>query len=241
MSGHSKWATIKRQKAANDNARGQVFSRLSRAITVAVKTGGGPNPENNFKLKMAIEAARVENMPRDTIDRAVNKASAVGEIWEVTYEGFGPEGVNIIVNAATDNRNRTAQEVKSNFEHCGGRMAGPGSVAFNFDTKGFVLVGKNEDIDSQILELIDLGAEEVEEASDGLEVYCAIDALTGLLEALDVKGFKVLKHEVVQKPKSVVTISDPKVADRLYELLDSLESLEDVSRVFDNADIQVSI
>ncbi len=237
MSGHSKWATIKRQKAANDNARGQVFSRLSRAITIAVKTGGGPTIENNYKLKMAIEAARAENMPKDTIDRAINKASAVGEIEEVTYEGFGPEGVNVMVSAATDNRNRTAQEVKSTFEHSGGRLAGPGSVAFNFDSKGFVLVSKKGSTDEQILSLIDLGAEEVEEALDGLEVYLSVDSLSSFREALVAGGYEVMKYEVVQKPKSEITLSDPKHVDKLYELIDSLESLEDVQRVFDNANI----
>jgi YebC/PmpR family DNA-binding regulatory protein len=236
MSGHSKWSTIKRQKSANDAARGQVFSKLSRGITIAAKTGG-PSPESNYRLKMAIEAARAENMPKDTIDRAINKATTGEAMEEVMYEGFVPGGVGVLVYAATDNRNRTAQEIKSAFEHVGGSLAGPGSVSFNFSQKEFLLIQKKGDIDDQILSLIDLGAEEVEDSEEGLEVYVSPDNFTSISRKLEDAGYAMLKSELVQKPKSEVFVDDKKIAGKLFEFYEKVELLEDVQRVFDNAKI----
>ena len=241
MSGHSKWSTIKRQKALNDNARGQVFSRHSKAITVAAKMGGA-SPDTNYKLRIAIDAARAENMPKDTIDRAVNKAKNASEqMIEAVYEGFGPGGVAVIVEASTDNRNRTAQEIKSVFDKGGGSMGQQGSVAFNFDLKGFLLVKKEEDVDSQMLSLIDLGIDDVEDAGDGLAVYTASQELFEKRQKIEEEGFKVLAAELHQKPKVEVPVKDPGSAKKLLNMLEAFESLDDVQKVFDNANIDDNV
>lgn len=179
MSGHSHYATIKRQKESKDAARGNIFSKLTRAIQIAVKTGGGPDPDSNSKLRVVMEKAGAANMPKENIERAILKASSEAEnVEEATYEGFGPSGVSIIVVTATDNRNRTGQELKNLFERAGGSLAGPGAVSFNFENKGFMLVQKTANPESQILTLIDLGVEEVEETEDGIEVYVSPDKLS---------------------------------------------------------------
>lgn len=241
MSGHSKWATIKRQKAVNDNARGKVFSKFSRAITVAAKTGG-PNPDTNYRLRIAIDAAKAENMPKDTIDRAVNKADTDGsQVIEATYEGFGTGGVAVIVQAATDNKNRTAQEIKNIFDKNGGSMGQQGSVSFNFDLKGFLLVAKDSDPDSQTLALIDLGIDEIEESDDGVEVYVAAQDLFDTKNKIEEKGYKVISAELLQKPKVKVPVDNASNAKRLLSMIESFEDLDDVQKVFDNADISDEI
>lgn len=140
MSGHSKWSTIKRQKAVTDQARGKIFSKLSKAISVAVKTGGSDNPDFNPKLRVAVETAKASNMPKSNIDRAIQRASEVGDLTEVLYEGFGPYGVGVVVEATTDNKNRTSQEIKTIFDRSGGNLGGPGSVMFNFVKKGMIII-----------------------------------------------------------------------------------------------------
>src|SRR3989344_6041026 len=150
MSGHSKWATIHRSKEVKDAKRGNLFAKMGRAISIAVKAGGGPDPSANFKLRVAIEKARAADMPKENIERAIAKASEGGALEEVTYEGFGPGGIGVIVEAATDNKNRTAQEIKNAFERGGGNLAGPGSVSFNFEQKGFLLVKKTDKPDEQM-------------------------------------------------------------------------------------------
>lgn len=237
MSGHSKWATIKRQKAANDKSRGQVFSKLSRAITIAAKTGGGTNPDSNFKLRVAIDAAKSENMPKETIERAINKANGPDNVEEVTYEGFGPGGVGLIIQTATDNRNRTAQEIKGVLDRAGGSMGQPGAVSFSFDPKGYLLVGFKEPKDEQILSLIDLGADDVEEGHDGLEVYVAPGKLYEVKSEIEKSGYSVLQAELIQKPKVAITIEDEGSAKKLLSMLDALGEIEDVQRVFDNSKI----
>jgi len=182
MSGHSHYATIKRQKALTDAARGNVFSKHAKAIMIAAKGGG--DPESNFKLRVAIDKARAENMPKDNIERAIAKATSEGGVLtEAVYEGFGPSGVAVIVEAATDNKNRTAQEIKNLFERGGGSLAGPGAVSFNFESKGFLLIKKTSDPDSQMLTIIDMGVEDITDSVDGLEVYVAPDKLGWVLRS----------------------------------------------------------
>ena len=234
MSGHSKWSTIKRQKAVNDNARGKVFGKMVKAITVAAREGG-PNPDSNYKLRIAIEAARAENMPGSTIDRAINKAASSAEkVEEITYEGFGPGGVALMVQVTTDNRNRTVQEIKHVFERGGGSMGQPGSVSFNFELSGYLLVKKGEDVDTQTLNLIDLGASELEDIGDGIEVYVSPTELFSIKEKIEQKGYAVLKAELIQKPKVEVPIG---VQDKkkLAGLLELFDEHDDVQNVFDNA------
>lgn len=238
MSGHSHYATIHRQKEINDAARGSVFSKLARAITIAVKTGGGGDPNSNFKLRVEMERARAANMPKDNVDRAVARAVGGGEsLEEATYEGFGPGGVSVIIETATDNRNRTGQEMKNLFERAGGRLGGPGSVSFNFESRGLIIVKKNEDPQSEMLSLIDAGVEEMEETEDGIEVYVSPDKISEVKKNLEAAGFTITSYELTQKPKTFQEIADPKVAAKTMSFLDTLNSHEDVQKVYANLDV----
>lgn len=236
MSGHSHYATIKRQKGANDAAKGNLFSKLARAIMIAAKNGA--DPDMNFKLRFEIDKAREASMPKENIERAIAKATTeAANIDEVNYEGFGPGGVAIIVQVATDNKNRTAQEIKNVFERGGGNLAGPGAVSFNFEPKGFMLIKKSEDPETQILKLIDAGVEDVNDTEDGIEVYVASDKLGEMHKALTGSGFEVTETELQLKPINLQTISDPALAGKVIKLIDSFEELEDVQKVFTNLDI----
>lgn len=235
MSGHSKWSTIKHQKAVNDAARGNLFSKLSRAITIAAK--GGPDPDMNFKLRVVIDKAKEANMPKDNIERAISKAQDSGDLEEISYEGFGPFGIAVIVEVATDNRNRTAQEIKNLFERGGGSLAGPGAVAFNFEPKGLLLVKKSGNVDEQILNLIDLGVEDVEETEDGIEAYVSPNSLSNMKEKVGDKGYKIVTAELIQKPKSYQKLVDPVQAKKAVAFLEKLEEQDDVQKVFANLDV----
>jgi YebC/PmpR family DNA-binding regulatory protein len=237
MSGHSHYATIKRQKEAKDAAKGNLFSKLSRALIIATKSGGGPDPDSNFKLRVAIDAAKAASMPKENIERAISKASGPETLDEVTYEGYGPSGVAVVVEAATDNRNRTGQEIKNIFERGGGSLAGPGSVSFNFEQKGLLSVEKTSDPQAQMLSLIDMGVEDVEETADAIEVYVAPNQLAETREKLIAGEFKVTSAELYLKPKNLQPVSDPKEASRVLSFLDSLEEHADVQKVSANVDI----
>ena len=235
MSGHSHFATIKRQKAINDAAKGNVFSKMARAIMIAAK--GGADPNMNFKLRFEIDKARAVSMPKENIERAIAKATTeAANVEEITYEGFGPFGIGVIVEAATDNKNRTAQEMKNVFERGGGSLAGPGAVSFNFESKGFLLVKKSANTDSQMLSLIDAGAEDIQETNDGIEVYAAPEKLSEIHKKLVDAGFGISKTELQMKPKNLQTISDPAAASKAVKFLDSLEELDDVQKIFSNLD-----
>ncbi len=236
MSGHSKWSTIKRQKAANDAAKGNLFSKLSRAISIAVKTGGGDNPHTNYKLRIAVDAARQANMPKENIERAIARGqSQDANLEEITYEGFGPGGVSLMVEAASDNKNRTGQEIKNIFEKSGGRFAGPGSVSFNFVSKGMILVSKkdNESLQDLILSLIDTGVEEIEEAESLAVVFVPPKELFDYKELLEKKGFNVQKAQLVQKPLNFV-VPEKADAQKIASLIKKLEDHSDVQRVYSN-------
>lgn len=237
MSGHSKWSTIKRKKEATDAARGKLFSKLARSIAIAVKTGGGSNPDTNHKLKDAIEAAKAANMPKANIERALSRGSGGENLEEVTYEGFGPAGISIIVEVATDNKNRTAQEIKAIFERGGGRLAGRGAVSFNFKPKGFFVVTKVANTENQMLELIDIGAEDVEETEDGIEVYVEPDKFSEVKKGLKDAGFKVTSTSLVQKPKILQTVSEKDSVLKTLSFLEKLEDQDDVQKVFANIDV----
>jgi YebC/PmpR family DNA-binding regulatory protein len=237
MSGHSHYATIKRQKETKDAARGQMFSKLAKAISITVKTGGGENPDTNYKLRIAIDKAKVANMPKVNIERAISKGTGGRTLEEMTYEGFGPGGIAVMLEAATDNRNRTAQEIKGLFERGGGSLAGPGAVSFNFVSKGLLVVKKKKNTETQTLELIDLGVEDVDEVEDGLEIYVEGSKLNKTKKALEKEGFKVISSELVQKPKTLQTVSDEKTAAKALTFLNNLEDYEDVQKVFANLDI----
>lgn len=238
MSGHSHYATIKRQKGLRDAAKGQMFSKFARAIQIAVKTGGSASPESNYKLRMAIDTARASNMPKDNIERAISRASAGSENYEeISYEGFGPGGVGVIVDAATDNRNRTSQEIKNIFERGGGNLAGPGSVSFNFEPKGMLTIKKEGSVDDLMLKLIDTGVEDMEEQDDAIEVFVQPDKLTQIRDSLTGMGFNVTSFELIKKPKSLQQVKNSQEAQKILSFLDTLESYDDVQKVYSNIEI----
>lgn len=241
MSGHSKWSTIHRQKEVVDAKRGQVFTKLGNAITVAVRAGGGvTDPNTNFKLRLAIEKAKQLNMPKDNIERAVARGGggAGGGNWEeVTYEGYGPGGIAVVVEAATDNKQRTAQEIKNLMERAGGRLVGPGAVAFQFERAGLLTLIKPENAEEAILQIIDLGVEDVEEAPDAIEVYIRPESLEEIKNKLQKAGFTVSRFEIVLRPKTTVVISDPQQTQRVLAFMEKLEDQSDVQRVFANFEI----
>ncbi|MGA3292151.1 MAG: YebC/PmpR family DNA-binding transcriptional regulator [Candidatus Microgenomates bacterium] len=240
MSGHSHYATIKRQKAVNDAAKGNMFSKMARAIMIAAK--GGPDPDMNFKLRFEIDKAREASMPKENIERAIAKATTeAANLEEITYEGFGPGGISVMVEVMSDNKNRTAQEIKNVFEREGGNLAGPNAVAFNFESKGFMIVKKNPDPDTQQLALIDAGAEDIQDAGAEFEVYVAPDQLMQIQKKLVEQGFEVSGAELQMRPLNLQTITDSATAAKAMKFLDELESHDDVQNVFTNLDIPDSV
>ncbi len=240
MSGHSHYATIKRQKGANDAAKGNLFSKLARSIMIAAKNGA--DPDMNFKLRFEIDKARVASMPRENIDRAIAKATTeAANIEEIMYEGFGPGGIGVICEVASDNKNRTAQEMKNIFDKNGGNLAGPGAVSFNFESKGFMLVKKSGDPETQMLSLIDAGVDDVNETDDGIEVYTAPEKLSEIHKLLSAKGFEISEAELQMKPKNLQEITDVATAGKCLKFMDALEDSEDVQKVYSNLDIPDSV
>jgi len=241
MSGHSHFATIRRTKEVKDAARGKVFTRHAKAITIAIKSGGNADPDMNSRLRFAIDQAKADNMPKTNIDRILEKASESGNLDEITYEGFGPGGIMVLVETATDNRNRTAQEMKGLFDKNGGNMAGVGAVSFNFDLKGLLVVQKKGNADEQELTLIDLGADDIVESDGFLEVYTAPDKLVEVKNKVEGAGFVVDSYALVQRPKNYQSISDLETAQKVIHFLDTIENYEDVQKVYSNGDIPEEI
>lgn len=235
MSGHSHFATIKRQKGLKDAAKSNIFGKLSKMISIAVKSGGGTDPDMNFKLRVSIDKARESNMPKENIDRILkNAASKMDSFEEIRYEGFGPYGVSVIVDCATDNKNRTAQEIKNLFEKGGGSLGGPNSAAYNFNDKGFLLIKKSEDVDTQTLSLIDLGVEDIEDREDGLEVYVLPEHLKEFKDKIIKAGFDVLKMELTVVPKNFIDLTDDNQISKVTAFLENFEDHDDVQRVYSN-------
>lgn len=241
MSGHSHFATIKRQKESKDSAKGRVFSRHAKAIAIAIKAGGSADPNMNSRLRFAIDQAKADNMPKINIDRILSRAMEAGNIDEVMYEGYGPGGIMVLVEVATDNRNRTAQELKGLFDRSGGSMGGPGSVSFNFDQKGLLVIPKEGDMEDQMLRLIDAGADDIIESQDTLEVYVTPDKLGDMKKSLEEAGFVITAFELVQQPRTEQSIEDVTTAQKVLNFLDALENYEDVQKVFVNVDIPEEI
>jgi YebC/PmpR family DNA-binding regulatory protein len=237
MSGHSHYDTIHRQKELNDSKKGKIYSKMAKEIVIAVRTGGGTDPNFNYKLRMIIDKAREFNMPKSNIERAVNSGSEGGALDEVMYEGFGPSGISVIIQAATDNHNRTSQEIKNVMERVGGSLTGPGSVSFNFENKGLLLIKKSDNPDDQTLKLIDLGVDDVEDTDDGLEIYVAPEALRDMRKNIEEAGFEVTSSELFMKPKTYVTVPGGDAANKVLALLETLEDLDDVQKVYSNLDI----
>jgi YebC/PmpR family DNA-binding regulatory protein len=238
MSGHSKWSTIKRQKGVADAQRGQLFTKLSKEIIMAAKAGGG-DPAANFRLRLAVQKARENNMPADNIDRAIKRATGGGEgadLQEVIYEGFGPAGTALIVEAATENRNRTVAEVRNVFSRSGGNLGESGSVAWNFDSRGVISLPANgRDADDVALYAIDAGAEDVQVSDDTIEVYTQPTDLETVKKALEDNGISVASAETARVPKTTVQL-EQKDAIQTLRLVEKLESLDDVQKVYFNAE-----
>ncbi len=241
MSGHSKWSSIKHKKGAADAKRGQLFSKLSRAIIVAAKEGGG-DPTNNLALQNAIEKAKSYSMPRDNIDRAIAKGSgadADADAFEtIVYEGYGPEGVAVIVEALTDNRNRTAADVRHLFAKHGGNLGATGAVAWQFDRRGVVVVpGDGVDEEELLLVAADGGADDVEPDGNVFQVTSAPEHLASVRAAIEAAGIPVDSAELMLVPKTTVGIDDEAKARQVMRLIDALEENDDVQDVYANFDI----
>jgi YebC/PmpR family DNA-binding regulatory protein len=243
MSGHSKWSTIKRQKGVNDSKRSAMFTKVAREIAVAARAGGG-DPDANYRLRLAIDKARSINMPADNIKRSIEKATGGGEaeqFEEIVYEGYGPGGVAVLVEAATDNRNRTAAEVRSIFAKTGGQLAGSGAVAWQFEARGLITVLRDgADPDAVALAAIDAGAADVDTESDPIEIYTEPAELESVRKALDAAGVEVDEAENAMVAKQPVALDADHVRKAL-RMVELLEDLDDVQRVTTNVDIPEDI
>ncbi|MBI2613309.1 MAG: YebC/PmpR family DNA-binding transcriptional regulator [Candidatus Levybacteria bacterium] len=238
MSGHSKWATIKRAKGAADLKRGLTFTKISNAITIAVKTSGGiTDPNSNFKLRLAVDAAKANNMPKDNIERALRRAQGklAGEVEEVIYEGFAPAGVAIIIEAATDNSLRTTSEIKSIFNKDGGNFGQPGSVAYLFEQKGEIILSKDgKTIDEAFEAAVESGAEDVAEDEEGFVVYTKPSDLAKVSGILKEEGFSITSASLIRKPLTPMPVDDPGKKEKVISFLQKLEDLDDVQKVYSN-------
>ena len=238
MSGHSKWATIKRAKSVSDLKRGLTFTKISNAITIAVKTSGGITDINsNFRLRLAVEEARNANMPKDNIERAIQKAVGkdAGEVEEVLYEGFAPEGVAIIIEAATDNSLRTTSEIKSIFNKEGGNFGKIGSVAYQFEQKGQIVISpEGKTLDEVFEAAAESGAEDIIEDDQGFVVYTKPSDLAKISEILKEKGYTITQAGLIRKPLTPMPVDDPQKRERVANFLQKLEDLDDVQKVYSN-------
>jgi YebC/PmpR family DNA-binding regulatory protein len=240
MSGHSKWAQIKRKKSATDEKRGRMYSKLLRAIEVAAREGGS-NIDGNMTLASAVQKARDYSVPVDNIDRAIKRAAgeAGGARYEeITYEGYGPGGVAVLVEAMTDNRNRTSQEVRHTFTKFGGNMGDPGSVGWMFHRRGFIVLEKSAapSEDALLEAILDAGAEDLRDSGDQWEIVTPAEALVAVRKALEEAGIPFVSAELTMLPQTGVPIGRDK-AESVLRLVESLEDLEDVQNVYSNFDI----
>jgi YebC/PmpR family DNA-binding regulatory protein len=235
MSGHSKWSTIKRQKAATDAKRGAVFTKLGNQLAIAARSGS--DPASNSALAMAIENAKAANMPMANIEKAIKRVSdkESAQLQEVMYEGYGPGGVAILVECATDNINRTYPEVKSTFSKNGGSIAEKGAVAFQFDRKGLIRVrGSGDDL---MMQALDAGAEDMAESGEESIIYTEPTQLAKVRDALKQANFEILETQLTYEPKNVVVLDNQQTLDKVTKLMDALEDLNDVTATYTNFDI----
>ncbi len=243
MAGHSKWSKIKRQKGKNDNARGQVFTKMAREMTVAVREGGSGDPDANFRLRLAIQRAKAAGVPKDNIDRAIQKGlggDSDGDNYEnIQYEGYGPGGVAVMIDALTDNRNRTAGDVRSYFNKSGGNLGETGCVNWMFNKKGILRYEDLEDPDSLFMEALEAGAEDIQDEEGQVEVITEPDDLQAVSEALS--AYESTDQNVEYVPLNTVTVTDADDAKKLLKLLDLLEEHDDVQNVHSNFEIDEAI
>ncbi|WP_158896746.1 MULTISPECIES: YebC/PmpR family DNA-binding transcriptional regulator [unclassified Pseudomonas] len=239
MAGHSKWANIKHRKERQDAKKGKIFTKIIRELTVAARQGGGV-PADNPRLRLAVDKALTANMTRDTIDRAIARGVGAGEgenVEELTYEGYAPSGVAIIVEAMTDNRNRTAAEVRHAFNKCGGNLGTDGSVAYLFERKGQISYAPGLDEDALMEAALEAGVDDVVANDDGsIDVFTSFADFIAVNEALTAAGYKADEAEVTMIPSTSATL-DLDTAQKVLKLIDMLEDLDDVQNVYSNADI----
>lgn len=238
MAGHSKWANIQHRKGRQDAKRSKLFSKLSKEITVAAKMGA-PDPDMNPRLRLAVQNAKSQSMPKDNIERAIKKASSgdADNYEEIRYEGRGPEGVGVIVEALTDNRNRTASEVRSTFTKNGGSLGETGSVSFGFDRVGKIeYAAEIGDEDAVMEAAIEAGADDVESSEDGHTIYCAMEDLNDVAKALEDSFGESQNAAISWRPQMTVPVSDDK-AETMMKLFDALDDLDDVQNVYANFEI----
>ena len=243
MSGHSKWSSIKHQKGVADARRGQLFTKLTREIIVAAREGGS-NPETNFRLRLVIQKARDNNMPQDNIERAIKRGIGETEgavLVELVLEGYGPSGAAILVQALTDNRNRTLQDVRNIFSRNGGNLGESGCVGWLFDSKGLIRVDTNDlDTEELALQAIDAGAEDVNIENANMEIYTKPEELEAVRRALEQKNIPIASAELSTVPKSTIELEE-KAALQTLKLLDKLEELDEVQNVSSNANFPNSV
>ncbi len=239
MSGHSKWSSIKHQKAVTDARRGQLFTKLTKEIIVAAREGGG-DPDMNFRLRMAVQKAKGSNMPADNIERAIKRGSGDGSgqdrMEEIVYEGYAPGGTAILLHTLTDNRNRTGSDVRSTFTKAGGNLAEVGAVAWQFQQKGVIVAeAEPEAADDLALAAIDAGADDFESIDSTLHVYSPLESLDEIRKTLAELGATVKSYEISMVPNNTIPL-DESTAMRTLRLMDQLEELDDIQRVYTNAD-----
>lgn len=246
MSGHSKWSTIKRKKGAADAARGKLFTRLAREIQVAARNGA--DPASNFTLRLAIERARAENMPKENIERAIRRGAGLEkdgiEIETIVYEGYGPHGIAMLVECLTDNRNRTISEVRRVFTKANGALGEPGSVAWQFTEKGYIVFNRTDDDgdaidldpDELFMAAIESGADDVEISDDAVEIYTERTSFAQVSQALEDLGYHASQAELLMKPNTTIELGAEEAASVL-NLIEALEELDDVSKVYHNMEL----
>ncbi len=244
MSGHSKWHTIKHKKGALDAKRGKIFTKLIKEITVAARTGGSGDPDSNARLRKAVSDAKAQNMPNDTIDRAIKRGT--GELEgaqydEVVYEGYGPNGVAVMVEAMTDNRNRTVAEIRHIFSKNGGNMGESGSVGWMFDKKGYIVVDKAAKSEEELFEIaIEAGADDMQDDGDVFEILTAPDAFDAVNEAIKKAGIEPQAAEISMIPQNYIKL-DGQEAKQMLKLYDSLDDNDDVQNVFANFEVSEAV
>lgn len=241
MSGHSKWSNIKHKKEKSDAQKGKIFTKIGREIAVTVKAGG-PDPETNSKLKDVIAKAKANNMPNDTIARSIKKASGEAggtDYTEITYEGYGPSGVAVIVEVMTDNKNRTAGEVRHYFDKFGGNLGQTGCVGFMFDQKGVIVIEEQDGVDEETLmmDALDAGAEDFSAEEGCYEILTAPSDFSSVREALETKGYEFVSAEVEMVPQTYVKLTDEKELLHMEKLIEMLEDNDDVQNVWHNWEV----
>ncbi len=241
MSGHSKWSSIKRQKGVADVKRGATFTKLANAITIATREGGGGEVASNFKLRLIVDTARAANMPKDNIQRAIDRGlgkGGAGGLESVVYEAYAPSKVALIVEAATDNKNRTTAEVKSTIEKNGGTFVAKGAVSWMFEDRGLIVVEKRNKSFDEIFEIaVEAGAEDVEDSYDAVDIYTRSTELELVKKALESKGLTIQAAELAKKPTTMQAVTGEDKVNALFAFIEKIEDLDDVQKVFSNLEV----